>query len=528
MSTTIDLPSHFNVAEHFLNLNLGGEREDHPYLICGDDRLTYRELYEASERVGRGLLRLGVEPENRVMLLMSDSTRFPPCFWGAVLIGAIAVPVNTMLKREDYRYFLEDSRAKVLIVDEVYWPEIEPIARELPRLSHIVVSGAAAAGTVPLEELMAEGGPLEAEPMSADDAAFWNYTSGSTGAPKAAVHLHRDMVYATELYANQVLGLRPDDITFSAAKYFFAYGLGNSLYFPMAAGCTAVVYGARPTPEAMFEQIERYRPTVFYGVPTLYNAMLNTYEAWQAGENPPAELPKLDSLRFAVSAGEALPAETFQRWKRLFGTELLDGIGSTEMLHIFISNRPGHVKPGSSGKPVPGYETRLVDEHGEPVPTGEAGMLLVKGESAAAYYWNKHQKTKSTMLGEWLATGDRYILDEEGYYWYQGRSDDMMKVSGSWVSPVEVESALLGHDAVAECAVVGHVDDAGLTKPKAFVVLKPGREESEELAGALIAHVKAQIAGFKSPHWIEFASDLPKTATGKIRRFALREGVSSE
>jgi benzoate-CoA ligase len=373
-----------------------------------------------------------------------------------------------------------------------------------------------------LAELM-QPGDSTAEPMSPDDAAFWLYTSGSTGVPKAAVHLQRDMLYASECFARQTLGLREDDLTFSAAKFFFAYGLGNSLYFPPAAGCTALVYPQRPTPEAMFEQLALHRPTVFYGVPTLYNAMLNTYEAWLAGHNAPPVLPKLDSLRFCVSAGEALPEETFQRWKKHFGGEILDGIGSTEMLHIFISNRAGQIRPGSSGTPVPGYEARLVDEHGEDVRDGQVGSLLVKGESAAAYYWNKHEKSKATMLGEWMVTGDQYVRDADGFYWYQGRNDDMMKVSGSWVSPIEVENALLGHPAVAESAVVGARDPDGLTKPKAFVVLKPGHAGSDELAKALRVHVRGQIAGFKAPHWVEFVNDLPKTATGKIRRFTLRD-----
>jgi benzoate-CoA ligase len=521
MNETIELPSEFNAAEHFLQWNLRGQNAEKTYLICGDQRLSYRELERQSRAVAAGLRRLGVEPEQRVMLLLADTPRFPPCFWGTLLTGAIAIPVNTLLKREDYRYFLEDSRAKALIVDPAFWPEMGPATEGQRHLKHIVMAGDPAPGTMPLDELMRAGGG-EAEPMSPDDAAFWLYTSGSTGVPKAAVHLQRDMVYAAECYARRTLELREDDLTFSAAKFFFAYGLGNSLYFPVVAGCTALVYPQRPTPEAMFEQLARHRPTVFYGVPTLYNAMLNTYEAWLAGKNAPPEIPRLDSLRFCVSAGEALPAETYHRWKKHFGTDILDGIGSTEMLHIFISNRPGQVRPGSSGTPVPGYEARLVGEDGEDVPAGQVGNLLVKGETAAAYYWNKHEKSKATMLGEWMVTGDQYVRDPEGFFWYQGRSDDMMKVSGSWVSPLEVENALLGHRAVAECAAVGARDPDGLTKVKAFVVLKPGHAGSESLAEELRAHVSGHIAGFKVPRWVEFVSDLPKTATGKIRRFALR------
>lgn len=524
MADPIELPHHFNVADHFLQINLQGERADRPYLRCGDETLTYRELERRTNRVGLALQRLGVEPENRVMLLMLDTPAFPPCFWGAVRIGAVAVPINTLLKSADYRYFLEDSRAKVLIVDEALWPLVEPFAEALPHLRHVVIANGRAAGRAALDELMAaEETALESEPMSPDDMAFWLYTSGSTGVPKAAVHLHRDMVHAAERYALGILELRDDDLTFSAAKYFFAYGLGNSLYFPMVAGGSAVVFTGRPTPEAMFETLARYRPTVFYGVPTLFNAMLNTYDGWLAGDDPPETLPNLNHLRFSISAGEALPADTYERWRRHFGSEILDGIGSTEMLHIFLSNRPGNTRPGSSGTPVPGYEAKLVDEDGEEIGEGEVGALLVKGESAAAFYWNKQEKTRSTMLGEWLVTGDQYLRDGDGFYWHQGRNDDMMKVSGSWVSPIEVENALLTHDAVAECAVVGQADEAGLTKAKAFVVLKPGREGGEPLAEKLKAHLRGKVAGFKIPRWIEFADGLPKTATGKIRRFTLRD-----
>jgi len=522
MTVDIELPSEFNAAEYFLQLNPKAGRAGKPYLLCGSERLTYAQLERDARLVAAGLRRLGVQPEQRVMLLLADTPRFPACFWGAVLCGAIAIPVNTLLRREEYRYFLEDSRAKVLIVDPVFWPEIEPATKEQRHLRTIVTTGPAHGGAMSLAELM-QPGEEGAEPMSPDDAAFWLYTSGSTGMPKAAVHLQRDMVFAAECFAKRTLGLREDDLTFSAAKFFFAYGLGNSLYFPAAAGCTALVYPQRPAPEALFEQINVHRPTVFYAVPTLYNAMLNTYEAWLEGKDPPPTLPKLDSLRFCVSAGEALPPETFQRWRKHFGIDILDGIGSTEMLHIFISNRPGQIRPGSTGLPVPGYESKLVDEHGEEVGAGQVGSLLVKGQSAAAYYWNKHEKTKATMLGEWIVTGDQYLRDEDGYFWYQGRNDDMMKVSGSWVSPVEVENALLGHPAVAESAVVGAPDRDGLTKPKAFVVLKSGHAGSDRLAEALREHVRGQIAGFKAPHWVEFVSDLPKTATGKIRRFALRE-----
>ncbi|HKI99260.1 MAG TPA: benzoate-CoA ligase family protein [bacterium] len=524
MSIALNLPNPFNVADYCIAPNLSPERRNRPYMLCGDEALTYGELDRQANRVGNALKALGVEPEQRVMLLMLDTLAFPPCFWGAVRIGAVAIPVNTLLKPPDYEYFLNDSRARVLIVDEALWPNIEPIAGKLRHLRHVVIANGKVPGKLTLAERMAEASDeLESEPMSPDDPAFWLYTSGSTGAPKAAVHLHHDIPYVLETYVKDVLALTPEDRTFSAAKFFFAYGLGNSLYFQMPAGACGIVVPGRPTPELMFETIEKYRPTVFYGVPTLYNGMLHTYEAWQAGKNnPPNPLPTLNSLRFSVSAGESLPADLFQRWSRYFGSEILDGIGSTEMLHIFISNRLGDVRPGSTGKPVPGYEARLVDENSQDVGPDQIGALLVKGDSAAAFYWNKHAKTQATMLGEWMVTGDNYHRDGDGYFWYDGRNDDMMKVSGSWVSPIEVEAALITHEAVAECAVVGNVDSSGLTKTKAFVVLKQGEQASDELAAALAAHVKAKIAGFKAPSWVQFVSDLPKTATGKIKRFELR------
>jgi len=524
MTIALKLPDPFNVADYCILPNLTPERRDRPYLLCGDGTLTYGQLHAQTNRVGNALKALGVEPEHRVMLLMLDSLSFPPCFWGAIRIGAVAVPVNTLLKPPDYAYFLNDSRARVLIVDQALWPNVEPIAAALPHLRHVVISNGQVPGRPSLDDLLAKASDrLESEGVSPDAPALWLYTSGSTGAPKAAVHLHHDIPCVLETYVKEVLALKPEERTFSAAKFFFAYGLGNSLYFQMPAGACGIVTPGRPTPELMFETIGKYKPTVFYGVPTLYNAMLNTYEGWQAGRNnPPQPLPTLGSLRFSVSAGEALPAELFQRWRKHFGSEILDGIGSTEMLHIFISNRLGQVRPGSTGTAVGGYEARLVDEHGGDVGPDQIGALLVKGDSAAAFYWNKHEKTKATMLGEWMVTGDNYHRDSDGFYWYDGRNDDMMKVSGAWVSPIEVEAALITHEAVAECAVVGQNDPSGLTKTKAFVVLKEGRQPSDALAAALSAHVKEKIATFKAPAWVEFVQDLPKTATGKIKRFELR------
>lgn len=524
MTVHIDLPERFNIADYCIAPNLTPDRINRPFMVCEDQTLTYGELDKGSQRAGNAFLKLGLQPEQRVMLLMMDTLKFPVCFWGAIRAGGVSVPVNILLKPPDYAYFLNDSRATILVVDEVLWPNIEAVQEQLPHLRQIVIANGSVPGKPSLDDLLAEAGEeMETLLLSPDDAAIWLYTSGSTGLPKAAVHLHHDIPYANETYASEVLKLTAEDRTFSAAKFFFAYGLGNSLYFPMTVGACAVICPGRPTPELMFETIDKYRPTVFYGVPTLYNAMLNLYESWLGGaEGAPDPLPRMDSLRFSVSAGESLPADLCKRWEKHFGSEILDGIGSTEMMHIFISNRLGQVRPGSTGTMVPGYEARLVDEHGKDVPGGEVGALLVKGESAAAYYWNKHQKTKETMLGEWLVTGDNFHCDNEGFYWYHGRNDDMMKVSGSWVSPIEVESALISHAAVAECAVVGQEDEAGLVKTKAFVVLGPGHEPDADLEEALRGHVAESIASFKAPQWFEFIADLPKTATGKVKRFQLR------
>ena len=494
-------------------------------MTSGAATLSYGQLNRQLNQFGSLLRRLGVEPEQRVLLLMLDTLAFPACFLGAIKFGAVAVPVNTMLDTPDFAYFLKDSRARVLVVDEALWPKVASIVAELPHLRHVLVANGSVAGRMNLaRELAAETEALAAELVSPDDQAFWLYTSGSTGTPKAAVHAHRNMVEVTESYASKVLGLTVEDVAFSAAKFFFAYGLGNSLYMPLASGGRSVLLPGRPTPQDCFAMLAQHRPTVFFGVPTLFNAMLNLYESWQAGQqNPPQPLPALDSLRFSVSAGESLPPDLLKRWLALFGTPILDGIGSTEMTHVFISNQPGQFKEGSTGRIVPGYEARLVDEAGQEVADGEIGALLIKGDSAAGFYWNKREKTRGTMLGEWLVTGDQFHRDAEEWYWYHGRNDDMMKVSGSWVSPTEVENALISHAAVFECAVVGQADGAGLTKTKAFVVLAEGHGPSEALTNTLQEFVKGQIAGFKSPTWIEYVGDLPKTATGKIKRFELRQ-----
>jgi benzoate-CoA ligase len=512
---TIRLPEVFNAAVEFVDRHIAEGCAERIALRHEGRTLTYGQVAEMVNRVGNALRDLGVEMENRVLLLLYDSPEFAASFFGAMKIGAVPVPVNTLMRAPDYEYLLNNSRAKVLIAHCPLWDEVVKVRDRLRYLKHVVIVGEPESGQKPFGPWIDQASPeLEPAPTSKDDAAFWLYSSGSTGFPKGAVHLQHDMVYCADLYARPILGIGPDDVTFSAAKLFFAYGLGNSLYFPFRVGASAIVYAGRPLPEVMFEIISRDKPTIFFGVPTLYAAMLAVRDAETKYD--------LSSLRLCVSAGEALPPELFRRWQERFGTEILDGIGTTEILHIFISNRAGRVKLGSSGLVVPGYEVKIVDEEGHPVRSGDIGNLLVKGESTCAYYWNQHDKTKQTIRGEWIVTGDKYSRDEDGYYWYAGRADDMLKAGGIWVSPIEVENTLIRHPAVLEAAVVGQEDDDRLIKPKAFVVLNEGYIASSALEDELKGFVKDKIAPYKYPRWIAFVPELPKTATGKIQRFKLR------
>ncbi len=516
----IEIPDRFNAASFFVDRNVAEGRGDKVAFFCEDLTITYGQLQELVNRVGNALLDLGVEMEDRVLLLLLDGVEFVASFFGAIKVGAIPIPVNTMMRAQDYLYFLNDSRAQLAIISQPLLAEAGQILGQAQYLKHVVVVGKAEGTEIAWDQWVGKAGAkLEAAPTSKDDAAFWLYSSGSTGFPKGAVHLQHDMVICSDTYALQVLGMNERDRTFSAAKLFFAYGLGNNMYFPMRVGAQGVLHPHRPLPEAMFELIHRYKPTLFYGVPTLYAAMLQVKEAEKRFD--------CASLRLCVSAGEALPPDLYKRWTERFKVELLDGIGTTEILHIFLSNRPGQVRPGSSGLPVPGYEAIIVDDEGKPVPRGEVGNLRVKGDSTMAYYWNKHEKTKETLLGHWIQTGDKYYQDADGYFWYCGRSDDMLKVGGIWVSPVEVENTLVGHPAVLEAAVVGQEDSDKLVKPKAYVVLKDTYTGSPELEVELKNFVKDKIAPYKYPRWIEFVPELPKTATGKIQRFKLRQFASA-
>ncbi len=484
--------------------------------------LTYQDLADATRRFAGALRRAGIERERRVVLLLQDTIDFPIAFWGTMRSGAVPVPINTLLTPETVGYILADSRAEAVAISAPLLPALAPVLRGI---RHVIVSqpdgsepALADPAWLPFPKFLAGGDPdAETAAASPDEVAFWLYSSGSTGAPKGVRHVHSSLRASADTYGAQVLGIRPDDVMFSAAKAFHAYGLGNSLIFPMSVGATTVFLADRPTPDAVIGMMREHNPTLFGGIPTLYAALLaNPYIGPGAGSA---------RLRRCISAGEALPADVGKRWKSITGVDILDGIGSTELLHIFISNTPDDLRYGTSGKPVPGYEARIVDDHDRPARNGEAGELVVRGDTAAEGYWNQRAKSRRTFQGEWTYTGDTYVRDEDGYYRFQGRSDEMLKVSGVWVSPFEVEEALISHPAVLEAAVIGREDKDGLVKPKAFVILQESARDQplDALIATLQAHVKERVGVWKYPRWIEVVDSFPKTATGKIQRFRLRE-----
>jgi len=528
------LPDQFNAATYFIDRHLAEGRGEKIAIEADEARVSYRLLGEKVNRFGNALRQLGVRIEERVLLLLLDGPEFAFSFFGAIKIGAVPVPVNTLLKPADYQYILNNSRARVAVVSESLHPQIQNIRSEhLRYLQHVIVAGATpTAGTLSFADLVEQNSSqLEAEITSKDDAAFWLYSSGSTGPPKACVHLQHDMVVCAERYAKGILGMTESDRCFSVAKLFFAYGLGNALYFPLAVGATSILWPGAPKPNHVFEVIERHRPTLFYSVPSNYAALLahesgKGHVGTAAPDSPGAQSSPdfdLSSVRYGISAGEALPAAIFHRFKKRFNVEILDAIGSTEVLHMFIANRPGAVRPGSSGEIIPGYEARIVDECDQPTKPGEIGNLLVKSDSTCSHYWNQHEKSKNTIEGHWIRTGDKYYQDGDGYFWYAGRSDDMLKCSGAWVSPIEIESVLVEHPAVQEAAVIGREDHDQLLKPAAYVILRNGTSSTPSLARELQEFVISRLPIFKRPRWVEFVDDLPKTGTGKLQRYKLRE-----
>jgi 4-hydroxybenzoate-CoA ligase len=505
-----------NAATGMIDIHGPAGRGAKPAFIDATETLTYAGLAERVNRMANLLETYAIPREARVALLLHDTVDYPVAFWGGVKAGRVPVALNTLLTTEQYAYMLQDSRAQALIVSAPLLAAIQPILGILPFLKYVFVAG----GEAPAyalsfrAELAHQSADFVTADTSPDDTAFWLYSSGSTGAPKGTRHVHSSLMATAKLFGQGILGVQENDVCFSAAKIFFAYGLGNAMSFPLSVGATTILLPERPTPDSVFRVLNQHTPTLFFGVPTLYTSMLAAPGANRALTS--------SRLRLCVSAGEALPEEVGKTWRATFGVDIIDGIGSTEMLHIYVSNRPGDVAYGTSGRPVPGYDVRLADEHGRDVPDGEVGELLVSGPSAADGYWNQREKSRATFEGRWTRSGDKYVRDANGRYVYQGRTDDMFKVSGIWVSPFEVESALVSHADVLEAAVVPAEDTDGLLKPKAYVVLKAGGKGNAALSKALQEHVKAKAGAWKYPRWIEFIDALPKTATGKIQRFKLR------
>jgi 4-hydroxybenzoate-CoA ligase len=541
----------YNAVSDFVDSHIAAGRGSKVAFVDPERSLTYGELQARSIRFANALRDLGIDREQRVALLLNDTVDYPVAFWGAIRAGCVAIPLNVYLTLPQYAYILADCRARALVIDASLLETIAPVLEKLPRKPIVIVVGSANAatsswpgssrpstssktatpqgvdarnksghdgrGTVHhFEDLIAKADskPITADTLS-DEVAFWFYTSGSTGDPKGVKHVHSNLMATAKLFGQGILGITENDVVHSASKLFFAYGLGNALTFPLSVGATAALWPHRPSPEGVFETLKRNRVTIFYGVPSLYTALLAHKDIGKGAGS--------DRLRLCVSAGEALPAHIGERWREVTGVDVLDGLGSTEMLNTFLSNRPGDIRYGSTGRPVPGYEARIVDEHGSDVSDGEVGELIVRGPSAGEGYWNQREKSRRTFVGEWTHTGDKYRRDAEGYYYYCGRTDDMFKVSGMWVSPFDVEAALVSHEAVLEAAVIGKEDADGLIKPKAFIVLRNGYKADDGLLETLKHHVKDKAGPWKFPRWIEARDQLPRTATGKIQRFKLRE-----
>jgi benzoate-CoA ligase family protein len=511
----VEFPERFRMGDYFLYHNLEEGRGGKVCLYYGEETFTYADAARWSNRAGGALREMGVETEDRVLIALPDCPEFVWAWFGANRVGGVITMVNPLLPADDYRYYLEYTRARVAVIHESLLENFERAAEGARELKNVLVVGRECGRFRSFAEVLnAQADELTPADTHRDDPAIWLFTSGSTGRPKGAVHLQHDLPYNTECYAKGVLGITENDLTVSVPKLFFGYATGTNLLFPFAAGGATALFPERSTPEKMFETIERFRPTVLTSVPTMINSMLNVEGA---------AARDLSSLRMCLSAGEALPIELYRRWVETFNVEIYDGIGSAEMFHIYITNRPGDVKPGSLGRVVEGYEAEIVDAEGRALPAGEMGTLRIKGDSAALCYWQAHEKSKATFAGDWCTTGDQFHADEEGYYWYHGRTDDMLKVSGVFVAPAEIENCLLRHEAVLEAAVVGHDTGDGLVKPKAFVVLREGRAASEALAREIKEFVKSRLALYKYPRRVEFVASLPKNDRGKIDRKLLKD-----
>jgi 4-hydroxybenzoate-CoA ligase len=513
----MDVERNYNAAVDFIDRNVAEGRGNKAAFVNASHAISYAQLYDAVARVGPALARFGVERENRIAVIVHDAIEFPILFWGAIRAGIIPVLLNTLLTQDQYRYLFADSRAKMAFVSAPLLPVVREAAASVPTLRQIVVVGDGPQSLPRFDALLAaEPAGAAAAQTCADEVAYWLYSSGTTGMPKGVMHVHSSPRAIMQTSGQTRLGMRDDDVIFSAAKLFFAYGLGTSI-ISVGVGATSVLYHDRPTPQSVFEVLRQHQPTMFFAVPTLYASILADPEC----------TPERGSkrLRLCFSAGEPLPPHIGRGWRERFGLDIVNGIGSTELGHLFLTNLPDAVEYGTSGVPVEGYDMRLVDAAGDEVPDGEIGELLVRGPSAGAGYWNQRERTRRTFEGEWTRTGDKYVRRPDGVYNYCGRTDDMFKVSGIWVSPFEIEAALASHPDVLEAAVIPAEDGDGLVKPKAFVVLKgnPGEGAGRALYEGLKAHVKRMVGPWKYPRWIEFVDSLPKTATGKIQRFKLRE-----
>ncbi len=519
----LNLPRRFNAAEYFIDRHIEKGRGAKEAVLFEDRVYTYSQVQTQVNRAADMLANLGLEMENRVVILLRDSPEVIFAFFGAIRLGAVPIPTNILMKAPDFLHVLNDSRAKVLIVDAVLLPEVEKIIDQARCSPEVVVVGGENHPYLDYDHLVEKAADTFPTALTTpDDEAFWLYSGRYPDTLMGAVHHHSHMVYCAESYGKQVVGMTENDRVMGVFL-FFAYGLGNSVYLPFAVGASTVLARHRPLPELVYQDLVHHRPTLFFSVPTLLEG-LSDYK--QTCREEGEDLPMIDSLRMTISSAELLTPDVYRRFKAEFGVEILDGTGSTELCHIFLSNRLGDIKPGSTGKPVPGFDMRLLDDDGRPVGPGRIGNLMVRGGATASAYWNRRRETRFNMRGEWFVTGDRYLMDDDGYYYFKGRSDDMLRVGGKWLSPLEVETALNAHPAVAESAVVGYYDDHGLQTPYAFIVLEAGESPSDGLSAAIKAFVKDRIAPYKYPRRIAFVTDLPKTPGGKVKRFELQQRVS--